>query len=223
MIKEVAVTVPGLFFEEYFSTTGIMTGEETDEDAVALRAVFEKADRVTIGRGYLVRGCFTEDTLALLKEYAEYVADEGGNFYHDNAKLWRSASTLLERIITAEEVLTALVGDDDEEPRVDYRGLSRTSVKACAIAVSRAIRETTGLRPDSSRPPGYAVNDLRVSGYTSGVHVNMWTDEPQNYDTDKTFHKIVTALRGRGFLLTRCTVEKTEDTERASFLVIGKR
>lgn len=223
MIKEVALTVPGRFYEEYFSSTGIMTGEETDEDATALRAVFEQADRVIIGRGYTLRARFTENTLALLREYAEYVADPAGNFIHDDALTAKAAATLVERIEAAEEALTGLVGDDDEEPRVDYRNLSRASVKACAIAVSRHIRADTGLMPDSSRPPGYAVNDLRVSGFTSGVHVNMWTDDPRHYDTDATFQAITTALRARGYLLTRCTVEKAEETERASFIVIGKR
>lgn len=223
MKNEVTLVVPTRFYTDYLQHEGIMTGEDEDEDALALKAAFDAARRIPFGRGYLLQVDVSSQTAALLHEYADYVADPDSGYQEKNHPLWRSATTLVTRLNDAQDTLSVAVGDDVEEPRVDYRNLSRGSRRACAAAVSRVIKEDTGLMPDSSRPAGYKMNELRVTGWESGVHVWMSTDEPRYYDTDATFRTIVEALRARGFLLIACTMEKLPEEERGTFIVIGKR
>lgn len=223
------VNVPGYFWE-YFKRTGIINGRDTSQEAALLRTAFADTTPRKNGASYLLPVEVTPETAVLLSKHVDAVMDGFKDVVgrNDN-QLFRSARLLRDRMNAAMEGLAhkrAMEGyQEPAEGTWDQWTLKGPHARrGAAVAVSKAITATTGLRPQPAESRGKGINDLRVSGSSVGVHVFMGTDDPRHWDTEATFGKIWAGLESRGYVLqsSGVRVDAERGSESASIWVKGK-
>lgn len=223
------VNIPGQFWE-YFKRTDIISGADASTDAVELRQACKIIPR-TAGKSYYLPVPIVPGTALLLARHVDVVLDGFKDVKRRNMnQLYRAARILQERLNAAAEAMAhqqehGPAGLPPEGTWDPWTLRGANARRGGAVAVSKAITATTGLRPQPNERRGDGVNSLHVSGTTTGVMVSLATDDPKHWDTESTLSKLILGLESKGYVVESngVKVDETRGSEYASLWVRGKR
>lgn len=221
----VGISIPKAFWE-YLSLTDTITGKDTSPEARALALACRVIPRKH-GDTYTIPAVLTAQTAPVLGRHVDAVLEafQDAPNRRDSA-LYRTARVLREKLDTALDALARPFQAPPAPADVEFtrwRLQGPHARRGAAVAVSKAIRETTGLMPGSVLDRGKYDNELLVSGGFTGVTIHMATNDPRHYDTEATYRQIMEGLDSRGYVLDCKGVQRDDKSEWAFIHVVGKR